>query len=147
MKAFMRAAPFYLAWYPGRWMPSFRSYAGFGSLARHIRWAERHTRKLGRALFHAMIRFGPKLEKRQMVLFRAVDIGAELFAMCASCSHAMQLEKQGKTNAHELADVFCLQARKRIEQSFRNLFSDDDPALYRLAQATARGDYAWLDAV
>ena len=51
------------------------------------------TRKLGRAIFHAMVRLGPKLERRQMVLFRAVDIGAELFAMSAACTRAQMLAK------------------------------------------------------
>jgi len=64
------------------------SYGEFGRLAPHLRYAERTTRRLGRAILHAMVRFGPKLERRQMVLFRAVDIGAELFAMSAACVRA-----------------------------------------------------------
>src|SRR4051794_5524979 len=70
-----RVARFYPTWYLARWfgrgaVPG--SYGEFGALAGHLRWVERHTRHLGRTLFHAMVRFGPKLERRQMVLFRGV---------------------------------------------------------------------------
>jgi hypothetical protein len=137
--------PFYMTWYPARWIPSFRAYGEFDVLATHVRWASRASRRLGRALFHAMVRFGPKLEKRQMVLFRAVDIGAELFAMMATCSRAMQLAKSGNANAAELADAFCFESRQRIEASFRTLFSKQDMPRYRLAQKVAAGDYEWLE--
>jgi hypothetical protein len=70
-----------------------------------MRYAERHTRKLGRTIFHAMVRLGPKLERRQLVLFRAVDIGAELFAMAAACVKARMLAKQGNAEANALADL------------------------------------------
>jgi hypothetical protein len=79
------------------------------------------------------------------VLFRAVDIGAELFAMTATCSRAMQLAKSGNASAVELADAFCYDARARIDASFRALFGGRDTARYRLAQRTLAGNYAWLE--
>ena len=106
---------------------------------------ERETRRLGRALFHAMVRFGPKLEKKQMVLFRAVDIGAELFAMSAACVRAVMLDKQGQSEAVTLADVFCLESRERVKAGFANLISRHDPALYRLAMQVLKGEHAWLE--
>jgi hypothetical protein len=145
LAAFVKAIPFYATWYPARWVPSFRTYGEFGRLAKHLRWAHRATRRLGRALFHAMVRFGPKLEKRQMVLFRAVDIGAEIFAMTSAISHAQQLAKAGNASAHDLADAFCFESRGRIEASFHSLFGPQDGARYRLAQETAKGTYAWME--
>src|SRR5207248_109285 len=106
-----RVMRFYPAWYPMRWVGRGQvpgSFGEFGRLAGHMRYAERHTRKLGRAIFHAMVRLGPKLERRQLVLFRAVDIGAELFAMAAACVKARMLTKQGNADANALADLFCL---------------------------------------
>ena len=88
ISAAIKAAPFYIKWYPSVWIPSFKSYSEFGRLAGHMKFINGTTRKLGRSIFHAMLRFGPKLERRQMVLFRAVDIGAELFAMSAACVRA-----------------------------------------------------------
>ncbi|MEO6526310.1 MAG: acyl-CoA dehydrogenase family protein, partial [Gemmatimonadaceae bacterium] len=120
-----RVAKFYPGWYLARWVGKGAvpgSYGEFGSLARHLRWAERHTRHLGRMLFHAMARFGPKLERRQMVLFRAVDIGADLFAMTAACVRARMLEQQGNREAAELADLFCREARLRIKTNFDRFY-------------------------
>lgn len=145
VKYLLKAAPFYATWYPARWIPSLANYGEFGRNARHLRYVARTTRKLGRSLFHAMLRFGPKLEKRQMVLFRAVDIGAELYAMSATLSRAQMLAKQGNREALELADVFCREARGRIEASFRALYGKDDAALYRLAQRVVKGEHAWLE--
>ena len=145
VKAAIKAAPFYLTWYPARWIPSFRRYGEFGALAKHLRYAARTTERLGRALFHAMVRFGPKLEKRQMVLFRAVDIGAELYAMSATISRAQMLRKSGEPGAVALADAFCWEARERIATLFRGLYGRRDTAMYRLAQAVTRGEHAWLE--
>ena len=118
---------------------------GLGKLARHLRWAERHTRHLGRMLFHAMARFGPKLERRQMVLFRAVDIGADLFAMTAACVRARMLEQQGNREAIELADLFCREAKQRIRTNFDRFYGKNDGALYKVSQRVLAGKHEWLE--
>ncbi|MFN2399141.1 MAG: acyl-CoA dehydrogenase family protein [Gemmatimonadaceae bacterium] len=148
LAAFARSGAFYGSWYPTRWIGWGRwpRYEEFGPLAKHVRFAERTSRKLARSIFHAMVRLGPKLERRQMVLFRAVDIGAELFAIAASCSRAHMLAKRGDKNALFLADVFCREARLRIADHFRNLFGRNDQALYKLAMQVLKGDYQWLEA-
>jgi alkylation response protein AidB-like acyl-CoA dehydrogenase len=143
-----RVMKFYPAWYPARWVGKGQvpgSFGEFGKLAGHMRYAERHTRKLGRAIFHAMVRLGPKLERRQLVLFRAVDIGAELFAMAASCVRANMLAKQGNKEAIALADLFCKAARQRIDLLFENFYGAYDGDMYRVAQAVMRGEHAWLE--
>ncbi|HWH53377.1 MAG TPA: acyl-CoA dehydrogenase family protein [Gemmatimonadaceae bacterium] len=146
--AFGRVMKFYPAWYPARWIGKGQvlgAFSEFGKLAGHMRFAERHTRKLGRAIFHAMVRLGPKLERRQLVLFRAVDIGAELFAMTASCVKARMLAKEGNANATALADLFCRAARQRVESLFENFYGSFDGEMYRVAQAVMRGEHAWLE--
>ena len=145
MAALGRSAKFYPVWYTTRWIGGFNSYGEFGRLASHLRWVERRTRKLGRKIFHAMVRLGPKLERRQMVLFRAVDIGAELFAMSASIVRAQMLAKKGDKNAIALADLFCREARLRIEDSFRNLLGPNDAALYKISQSVLKGEFTWLE--
>jgi alkylation response protein AidB-like acyl-CoA dehydrogenase len=141
----LKAAPFYALWYPSRWLGVPRSYGEFGALAPHLRFVERRARKLGRTLFHAMVRIGPKLERRQMVLFRAVDIGAELFAMSAACVRARMLEKQGRGASIQLADAFCREARIRVDGYFRNFYGKNDAVLSRLARKVLDGEHAWLE--
>jgi len=148
LSALGRVAKFYPGWYLARWfgrgtMPG--SYSEFGALAGHLRWAERHTRHLGRILFHAMVRFGPKLERRQMVLFRGVDIGADLFAMTATCVRAQMLARQGNREATELADLFCREARQRIETNFSRFYGENDSAIYRVSQQVLAGQHEWLE--
>jgi alkylation response protein AidB-like acyl-CoA dehydrogenase len=148
LAALGRVAKFYPGWYLARWVGKGAvpgSYGEFGALGKHLRWAERHTRHLGRMLFHAMARFGPKLERRQMVLFRAVDIGADLFAMTASCVRARMLAQQGNAEATELADLFCREARQRIETNFHRFYGKNDGAIYRVSQHVLAGAHAWLE--
>jgi alkylation response protein AidB-like acyl-CoA dehydrogenase len=146
--ALRRVAKFYPGWYLARWVGRGAvpgSYGEFGSLAKHLRWAERRTRHLGRMLFHAMARFGPKLERRQMVLFRAVDIGADLFAMTASVVRARMLAQRGNREATELADLFCREARQRIKTNFDRFYGANDSAIYKVSQRVLAGDHAWLE--
>jgi alkylation response protein AidB-like acyl-CoA dehydrogenase len=137
-------------WVPGLLVGRGRvpgAYGEFGQLARHLRFVERASRKLGRTLFLAMTRFGPKLEKRQSVLFRLVDIGAELFAMACVCVYAHSLVQQdgGAQGPVRLADLYCRHSRRRVQQLFRTVFDNDDTATYRVAQEVLAGRYAWLD--
>jgi hypothetical protein len=146
--AFGRVMAFYPVWYPTRYVGKGQlptSFSHFGKLAHHLRWAERHSRKLARNLFHAMVRFGPKLERRQLVLFRGVDIGAELFAMAATCVRAHALASDGNKGALDLADLFCREARKRVDRLFDDFYGSDDGASYRVAQQVLKGEHAWLE--
>ena len=143
-----RVVRFYPGWYPARWIGRGQvpgAFSEFGRLARHMRFAERHTRKLGRALFHAMVRYGPKLERRQLVLFRAVDIGAELFAMTAACVRANMLAREGSDRGVVVADLFCRAARERVERLFESFYGAYDGTMYRVAQQVMRGEHAWLE--
>jgi alkylation response protein AidB-like acyl-CoA dehydrogenase len=150
VRAGAKAAGFYATWYPKQWISGFRDFgiSGFDSrLTRHLRYAAKTSRRLARALFHAMARFGPKLERQQILLGRFVDIGTELFAIAASCSRAQSMLKAGG-NANEiipLADYFCRLARLRIERLFQGIRHNADKTGYKLAQQVLGGDCAWLD--
>jgi len=81
-----------------------------------------------------------------MVLFRIVDIGTDLFAMASAISYATMLAKKGgdQKNAVDLADVFCREARMRVETNFRYLFTDHDDAAYKLVSKILKGEYDWF---
>jgi len=146
----VRSALFYGWWYPSRWIGwgFWPKYGAFGPLATHVRFVERSARRLARGVFHAMVRFGPKLELRQGVLFRLVDVGAELFAMAATCSRAARLLRDDPpTGAHAMrvADVFCRQARGRVKAKFGGLWRNEDVPTYKVAQEVLRGEHLWLE--
>ncbi|WP_431929818.1 acyl-CoA dehydrogenase family protein [Amycolatopsis tucumanensis] len=150
-KAAARASGFYAKWLPqlvtGRGqVPT--SFAEFGQLAPHLRYIERTARKLARSTFYGMARWQAGLEKRQGFLGRIVDIGAELFAMSAACVRAeMQREddvREGEA-AYELADVFCRQARVRIETLFEGLWRNTDDLDRRLTDRVMDGAFTWLE--
>jgi hypothetical protein len=149
IRAALRSGAYYAVWYPKLWLGGarLRRYAEFGSLATHIRFVDRSCLKLARTLFHCMVRFGPKLEKRQAVLGRLVEIGAELLAITAACSRALAMVRKDPANQGpvELADGFARQARRRVEDRFAAVFENDDLAMYGIAQQVLRNEHAWLE--
>ena len=146
ISAAAKAGAYYAAWYPSRYLGWSRkpAYDQFGKLAKHMSYIERSSRHLSRSIFHAMMRYQAKLERKQMVLFRIVDIGTDLFAMSATISYAAMLAKQGQENALDLADVFCHEARKRIDHVFETLFDNYDEKEYLVVQSLMKGDYDWV---
>ena len=149
LSALVRSGLFYATWYPRLWfgIRGRVGYGEFGSLATHLRFVDRSSRKLARTLFHCMVRFGPKLEKRQAVLGRLVEIGAELLAITAACSRAQAMVTKDPANRGpvELADLFGRQARRRVEERFAAVFDNDDVAAYGVAQQVIRNEHTWLE--
>lgn len=147
-RAFARATGFYTRWLPtllvGRGqLPG--GYHEFGPLARHLRWAERRSRKLARSTFRGMARWQGKLERKQGFLSRLVEIGAELYAVTATCVRA-HAERETRPEGVELADQFCRQARLRTEARFAALWRNTDAADVTLARKVSEGRYEFLEA-
>ena len=145
-KAALKAGLFYAGWYPRQWLPSFGGLPSDlnGKLRSHFKYVARNSRRLARRLFHAMIKFGPKLEREQVLLGRFVDIGTELFAMAATCSRAHALMRGASpakcAELTSLADYFCETARLRIKHYFDGLTNNADAKGYSLAQAILKED-------
>jgi hypothetical protein len=146
-KTAVKAGQFYAKWLPKLAVgqgTAPTSYAEFGDLAEHLRFAERNCRKLARSTFYGMSRWQGKLEKKQSFLGRIVDIGAELYAIACACVYAETLGKEDPANAAEyveLADLFCGQARRRVDRLLHELWFNDDDENYAAAIKVLDGRY------
>jgi hypothetical protein len=146
-KTAVKAGGFYAGWLPklaaGKGTnPS--SYKEFGELAEHLRFAERNCRKLARSTFYGMSRWQGRLEKKQALLGRIVDIGAELYAIACACVYAQTLTREDPSNAAqyvELADLFCQQARRRTDRLLHDLWFNDDATNHAAAMKVLDGRY------
>ncbi|WP_432004078.1 acyl-CoA dehydrogenase family protein [Streptomyces sioyaensis] len=149
-RAAAKAGGFY-----ARWLPKLvagpgqlpRTYQEFGMLAGHLRYVERTSRKLARSTFYAMSRWQGRMETKQGFLGRIVDIGAELFAMSAACVRAEYLRETDDhgREAQQLADVFCRQARIRVEELFGRLWTNTDELDRKVVSGVLDGSYTWLE--
>jgi hypothetical protein len=147
LKLLPRVAAFYALWYPKQWLPrSFtaREDEDLGPLAAHARYAARASRRLARSIFHGMLRFGPKLERKQAFLFRAVDVALELFALSAALLRANG-ERGHNPSSLALAESFAHAARRRIDDRLRDMWSNDDVEQDRLASELLDGRFTWLE--
>jgi alkylation response protein AidB-like acyl-CoA dehydrogenase len=150
-RAAAKAGAFYATWFPALTMGAGQrpgSFSEFGQLAKHVRYVERHARKLARSTFYAMGRYQARLEKKGHLLGRIVDIGAELYAIACACVYADTIgrEQPGRRQeAVELADLFCGQARRRADRLFAELWANDDEAQYEAAQRVLSGRYEWFE--
>ncbi len=147
-KAVFSSGKFYAGWYPRLWLPN-----GAGkidnlhpTLQGHVDYAARTSKRLARGLFHAMARFGPKLDREQLLLSRFVGIATELFAISATCSYAQWLLGESKPADEILAvaDYFCRSARMRIDHHFAGTARNVDRRGYALVQDLLAGKHELL---
>jgi alkylation response protein AidB-like acyl-CoA dehydrogenase len=141
---------FYAGWYPRLWLGIFASfkYGKYGKLAKHIRFADRASRKLARSVFHGMVRYQIKMERKQAFLFRTVDIAMDIAIMCAVVSRVEWMRKNNHPEvqaASELAALYCHDARRDIRANFKALWANDDDLRYKAGVAALDNKFAWLE--
>ena len=141
LKAALKAGIHYAGWYPTRYLPISK---GAGQvehprLRRHCKKIAKRSRQLSRALFQSMMWYGPKLERRQLLLGRYVDIAAELFAMSVSVSRAQSLltcnDSVLSSHALDNAIYICKRGHQRIDTWFKECKNAPDDNGYKLAQS------------
>jgi hypothetical protein len=145
-----QAAKHYSTWYPKLWT-SARPPARAAHLSerneRHLRFVEQGSRRLARELFHAMAKHRQGMEKQQLVLANYVDAGVDLFAMAATLAYAEhRAAAEGDRTAQQLADLFCMDARDRIEAGLRAARANHYAAYDKVAASFMAGDLDWLQA-
>jgi hypothetical protein len=148
LKAVFTSGKFYAGWYPRQW---FSSGAGkidnlHRDLQKHVDYSARTSKKLARGLFHAMARFGPKLDREQLLLSRFVGIATELFAISTTCSFAQYKIDHGESADEVLsvANYFCKSARARIDGYFAGARRNVDKRGYQLTQELLANKHATL---
>jgi alkylation response protein AidB-like acyl-CoA dehydrogenase len=148
LKSLASASLHYAGWYPKLWSPFASGVHIHRSLAPEIRFVQRASRKLARKLFHAMGAYQASLEKKQVLLGRFVEVGADLFAMSTACARADALYMRSPETHREVIDLalhFCKDARSRVRKTFQDMSTNQDSETYRLAQKITGDRLLWLE--
>jgi alkylation response protein AidB-like acyl-CoA dehydrogenase len=148
LTAAVKAGAFYSLWYPKLWF-----HLGVGSveglhptLEKHLSRAARSSRCLAASLFHNMAWYGPKLESRQLLLARFVNVATEIFAQSCVISYAQHLLDSGHNNEQTLqvADYFCHSSQRRVRAHFSGICDNVDRRGYDLAQNVLKIKFDFL---
>lgn len=128
----LRAGLYYAAWYPKRWLPLTRGLPSSldPELRSSLKRAAGLSRKLARSIFHSMARYGPKLDRQQLLLGRLVDVGAELLVMTTSAARAHAL---GDDKSLRLAHYICRRSIHRCQSLLQDNHRAPDRQGYNLA--------------
>ena len=153
IKLAFSAGLYYFFWYPGLWLPCFVVKGSLdlpATLKKHLKFASSTTKLLARKLFLKMVIYQQRLESKQNILARFVDIGTDLFVISAVCSYAASFNTAQDdaglaASAVELADLFCRQARARIAGNFKDIGHNQDKLIKVIAKKLMNGGYLWLE--
>jgi hypothetical protein len=149
-EALLKAAGFYGSWLPKLFLPEGGHRHAAPNLnernRKHLAFAGKTSKLLARRLFATMAKFGPKLEREQIVLGNFVDIGVELFVMAATLSYADHLvgANPADQTPQELADLYCREARRRIDSNFRAVQGNFNRQYDKVAGLLMDGKLGWL---
>lgn len=149
IKLVAKLLAFYSTWYPTTYLPAKRNFnvKKLNAANRaHLKFASRTCKKLARKIFHTMALYGPKLEYEQIILGNFVDIGTDLFVMCASLAYAEKLltENPEDQTPQALVDLFCSEARRRIKANFKQARCNFNKKYVKVAKLLMDGKLRWL---
>lgn len=140
--------PFYAGWLPKQFLPAKSDFKTDHLDSRnraHLAYIARSSKRLARTMFFTMAKYGPKLEREQMIMSNFVDIGTDLFAMAATLNYADAhlATCADKQSIQDLADLFCSDARKRIETNFKAVKKNHNNKYNVVAGHAMDGKYDW----
>jgi alkylation response protein AidB-like acyl-CoA dehydrogenase len=138
---------YYATWYPKLWLPSFSNDGEElpEPLNHHLDYVKETSKRLARYVFHQMVKYQQKLESKQSILNRVVDIGTDLFALSSACVYAGHLAKKGQTNAIELADAFAADVRLRIDTAFKEGAINHGSKNLKIAKKILAREFEWME--
>ena len=143
---------YYTFWFPVLWLPCFTpaSITRLSApLKKHMMFVQYTSKRLAREMFMKMVIYQQRLESKQSLLARFVDIGTDLFVMAGICSYAAGIARKKVAGEGaspiELADLFCCQARVRIAAQFRGVWNNNDKLANRVAKNILSDKYEWME--
>ena len=143
---------YYTFWFPVLWLPCLAPASITrlpAPLKKHMMFVQYTSKRLAREMFIKMVIYQQRLESKQSLLARFVDVGTDLFVMASVCSYAAGIA--GKKAAGEgaspieLADLFCCQARARMAEQFRSVWNNNDKLANRVAKNILSDKYEWME--
>lgn len=140
---------FYSSWLPKQYMPAgidFRTKHLSSANQDHLSYVASTAKKLARTIFWTMAKYQQKLDVEQVLLANFVDIGVDLFAMAACLAHAEGLValNPADQSPQELAELFCLNARKRIAANFEAVKKNHNKKFGKVAGGLMETKFDWL---
>lgn len=146
----IKAGFFYATWFPSTFLPS-----GTPGNTRHLsaanlknlHYVAKTSKKLARRMLYPMAVYGPKLERKTLILARFVDVGTDLFAMAAGLAYAEALlAKDPKNNTiNDVCEMFCRIARRRIAANFKLVWKrSHDNHIDKVGKEFLEGQLDWL---
>lgn len=166
---------YYIPWYTRQVLPQSEKAIRLSDpqLTEHVRYVESVSKRLARLLFQQLMRTLPaylrtrgqfavdgntksfqkatldlinNFARRQASIVRFTEIGVELFMMATVCSYAESFLEHQRAAASELAHLFCLEARKRVEERFAAIRENHDELATRVGlNALGRTDMSDSD--
>ena len=159
----------YLPWYLRQVLPRSTPVNRLAApqLAAHLRYVETTSKRLARVLFQQLMRTLPEyvrrrsrfaadgdaaafqqatldlindFARRQAGIVRFTEVGIDLFMMATVCSYAESFAERERPEARELAHLFCLDARTRIEQRFQAVRDNHDEVATRVGLRALQGN-------
>lgn len=149
LKILWNCVKFYPIWMGKQYLPGGRPIPSDvpSGLRGHLKFVRSRSKRLARRTFLKMLRHGPALERRELLLGRFVEIGMELTIMSCVCARAASMVRKDAADESpvELADLFCKMARRRIDGHFKNVSSNHDRSVRQLARGILEGRFRWLE--
>jgi alkylation response protein AidB-like acyl-CoA dehydrogenase len=143
-----RLLAFYVPWYLKQWkLKRLPSHVVFRHthVRAHLRFIERASRRLARAVLYAMFWHRQALQHDQGRQNRIETIGEDLLVMAVSSLYAEERQRTaGETEAWDLAEIVFGEASARIKQQIRELIFNHDTPLTTVGRKALTGIYPAL---